>query len=153
MDVLLTYAEAKIELNQLDATVTNAINLVRARAGQPVVLAVTQSDLRQLVRRERAVELALEGLRWIDLKRWGIYNAAVNGPLAGAAKNPTDPPGLPSFGTGVSDQNDIPDYTLSLSKRIASRSQTRNTGTKHLLWPIPQGEIDKNSNITQNPGW
>lgn len=152
-DVLLTYAEAKIELNQVDGSVTGAINQVRARAGQPATAAVTQDGLRQQVRRERAVELALEGLRWIDLKRWGIYNDAVNGPVVGAAKNPSDVPAIPSFGTGSKDLNDIPDYSASLSKRISSRSQTRNTTPKHLLWPIPQGEIDKNANITQNPGW
>ncbi len=152
-DILLTYAEAKIELNQIDVSVTNAINQVRARAGQPATLAVTQDGLRQQVRRERAVELALEGLRWIDLKRWGIYNDAVNGPIAGAAKNPADVPAIPSFGTGSKDLNDIPDYSASFSKRISARSQTRNTSTKHLFWPIPQGELDKNSNLTQNPGW
>lgn len=152
-DVLLIYAEAKIELNQIDASVSNAINQVRARAGQPAAFAVTQDGFRQQVRRERAVELALEGLRWIDLKRWGIYNDAVNGQVVGAAKNPMDVPVMPSFGSGSKDLNDIPDYSTSQSKRIGSRSQVRNTGTKHLLWPIPQGEIDKNPNIAQNPGW
>ncbi len=50
-EILLTYAEAKIELNQIDATVTNAINVVRARAGQPAVITTSQVQLRQIVRR------------------------------------------------------------------------------------------------------
>lgn len=152
-DILLTYAEAKIELNQIDATVTSAINIVRARASQPITILGTQDVLRQLVRRERAVEFAMEGVRFIDLIRWGIYNDAVNGPIVGAAKNPTDVPTIPSFGAGVKDLNDIPDYTTSASKRISSRNQIRMTTAKHTLWPIPQGEIDKNQNLIQNPGW
>ncbi|MFX8984483.1 RagB/SusD family nutrient uptake outer membrane protein, partial [Acinetobacter baumannii] len=62
---------------------------MRNRVGQPSTTASAQTDLRQLVRRERAVEFALEGLRFIDLRRWCIYNAAVNGFICGAAKNPT----------------------------------------------------------------
>ncbi|MGG2329416.1 RagB/SusD family nutrient uptake outer membrane protein, partial [Salmonella enterica] len=73
--------------------------------------------------------------------------------ICGAAKNPTDAPAIPVFAAGTNDANDIPDYSASVSKRISSRNQTRNTGTKHLLWPIPQGDIDKDSKLTQNPGW
>ncbi|PWS26660.1 RagB/SusD family nutrient uptake outer membrane protein [Pedobacter yonginense] len=152
-DILLTYAEAKIELNQIDGTVSSAINLVRTRAGQPALSAISQDSYRQLVRRERGVEFAMEGIRYIDLIRWGIYNEAVNGPIVGAAKIPTDVPAIPTFTAGTKDLNDIPDYTASAAKRISSRNQTRLTTPKHTLWPIPQGEIDKNQNLTQNPGW
>lgn len=57
-EILLTYAEAKIELGETDATVLNAINAVRARAGQPAVTGGSAAELRELVRRERAVEFA-----------------------------------------------------------------------------------------------
>ncbi|MEY4051814.1 MAG: hypothetical protein RIR64_799 [Bacteroidota bacterium] len=147
-DVLLMYAEAKIEANQIDATVTDAINKVRVRSGQPATSLSSQNELRQLVRRERAVELAIEGHRWNDLTRWGIYNAAVNGALYGVAKNPAIVPSIPSFST-----DDIPDYTSSAALRINPRNQVRLTQAKHLLWPIPQGELDKNKNLTQNSGW
>jgi len=147
-DVLLMYAEAKIEANQIDATVTDAINKVRQRSSQPATSLSSQTDLRQLVRRERAVELALEGHRWIDLTRWGIYNAAVNGALYGVAKNPANAPGVPTFSA-----DDVPDYSASATLRINPRNQIRLTQAKHLLWPIPQGELDKNKNLVQNSGW
>lgn len=147
-EILLTYAEAKIELNQMDATVTNAITLVRVRAGQPPVTAGSQAQLRQIVRRERAVEFGGEGLRLYDLRRWDLVVSALNGPVVGAAKNPADVPATPLL-----NNDDIPDYTNSVSKRIATRAQTRNNTVKHKLWPIPQGELDKDKNLTQNSGW
>lgn len=154
-EILLMYAEAKIELGQIDASVTDAINAVRRRAGQPNTTLNDPAKLRQLVRRERAVEFATEGLRLYDLRRWEIVPQALNGPIVGAALNPKDPPAVPSFGAkgSVQDLNDIPDYTASISKRIRSRNETRTNTSKHLLWPIPQGELDKNKNLKQNSGW
>ena len=74
-DVLLMRAEALIELNQLPGSYT-LINQVRARSGMPSVEtvegpALSQAALRNVVRHERRVELAFEGLRFYDLKRWG----------------------------------------------------------------------------------
>ena len=82
-DVLLMYAEACVELGDLPAAKT-ALNRVRSRVGLPafpysatiqgatVTYSDNQSDLRAAVRHERRVELAMEGLRWFDLLRWGI---------------------------------------------------------------------------------
>lgn len=76
-EVLLTYAEAKIELNELsDGTAVNAIDRVRARVGMPGILSVdpsregNQLKMRQIVRRERKVELAKEALMLFDMRRW-----------------------------------------------------------------------------------
>ncbi|HTN39437.1 MAG TPA: RagB/SusD family nutrient uptake outer membrane protein, partial [Arachidicoccus sp.] len=74
-EILLTYAEAKIESGSIDKSVYDAINAVRKRAGMPGVdqtVYNNQTTLRKLVRRERRVELALEGLRWFDIQRWKI---------------------------------------------------------------------------------
>lgn len=149
-EILLTYTEAKIELGETDATVLSAINAVRSRAGQPAVTGGSAAELRNLVRRERAVEFAGEGLRLIDLRRWDLYAVANSMPVVGVSLNPADPAERPSF-----DANGLPVYSAaSITKRLKTRAQTRvNTNPKYKLWPIPQGEIDKNKNITQNPGW
>ena len=148
-DILLMYAESKIELNEIDATVTTAINAVRARGGQPATTLSSQSDLRTLVRRERAVEFASEGLRLFDLRRWDIYAKANSVPIVGISLDPAIPAARPVF-----DANNIPDYSTSINQRIRFRAQTRtNTNAKYKLWPIPQSEIDNNPGLTQNPGW
>jgi hypothetical protein len=76
-DVLLMYAEAKNEVSGPDATVYKAINDVRGRTGinmPPVDQARynTKEKLRDYIRHERRIELALEGQRYNDLKRWNL---------------------------------------------------------------------------------
>ncbi|WP_346238712.1 RagB/SusD family nutrient uptake outer membrane protein [Niabella insulamsoli] len=78
-DVLLMYAEAKNEASGPDASVYSAINKVRGRAEvalPPVdqVLYNSQAALREYIRHERRVEFCCEGLRYFDLKRWGIMD-------------------------------------------------------------------------------
>ena len=154
-EILLMYAEAKIEQGSIDASVTDAINAVRRRSGQPNTTATSAAGLRQQVRRERVVEFATEGLRLFDIRRWGIVLDVLNTTIVGAAKNPAQAPPIPSFGGkgSVQDLNDVPDYTNGVALRISSRNEIRKNSSKHLLWPIPQGEIDKNKGITQNTGW
>jgi len=148
-DILLMYAESKIELNEIDASVLTAINLVRARAGQPASVTGSQTAMRTLIRRERAVEFAGEGLRLFDLRRWDIYAKANSGPVVGISLDPAVPAARPTF-----DADNIPSYTASVNQRIRFRNQTRNNSNeKYKLWPIPQSEIDNNPNIKQNPGW
>jgi hypothetical protein len=148
-DILLMYAEAKMELNEIDASVLAAINSVRARVGQPAVVTTNQAELRQIIRRERVVEFGGEGLRLFDLRRWDIYGSANSLPIVGYALNPAVAPAVPSF-----DTNEVPDYSSSLNQRIKFRNQTRNNANpKYKLWPIPQFEVDANKNITQNAGW
>ncbi|MBS2213924.1 RagB/SusD family nutrient uptake outer membrane protein [Carboxylicivirga mesophila] len=75
-DVLLMRAEALVESGNVGQEVYDLINAVRQRVNMPGVEAVegaglSQDQLREVVRHERRVELAFEGLRFYDLKRWG----------------------------------------------------------------------------------
>lgn len=160
-EVLLTYAEAKIELNELDQSVYDAINQVRNRAGMPNVSADrigNQNKMKQLVRNERNVEFALEGLHQVDMRRWGI----------GDLEN-----GQPSYGLPISTirysglaDNDIPNFKKSdrhdlnniasydaYKDKLKVRDRNRFWDNKFSLWPIPQLEIDRNSNLVQNEGY
>lgn len=138
-EVLLTDAEAKIEANQIDGSVYTDINLVRNRAGMPAVdqsVYNTQATLRTLVRNERRVEFAFEGLRWFDLQRWKIASQVMTGPVYGAKT------GTVNTTTGK--------YTITGNPL---KLETRTFADKNYLWPIPQSEIDLNKNIKQNPGY
>jgi len=130
-EILLTYAEAMIELNQWnDSSVLTAINEVRQRAAMPVVNVAeynSQAKMRQLIRRERQAELAFEGGRYFDIRRWGIDSDVMNGEVYGAT-NPT---------TGE-------------IVRVQSRRYNRN---REFLWPIPEVELIANENMVQNPNY
>ncbi len=89
-DILLMYAEAKIESGSIDQSTLDAINDVRARAygttkedtmNYPEVTTTSQSELTTILRKERRVEFAIEGLRWLDLVRWDeleVVRTAIN---------------------------------------------------------------------------
>jgi hypothetical protein len=72
-DVLLMYAEAQNEAVGPDASVYRAVNMVRQRPGvnmPSLPSGILQSEMRTRIRHERRIELALEGQRYFDLKRW-----------------------------------------------------------------------------------
>jgi len=151
-EILLTYAESKIELNEIDASVLNAINLVRKRAGQPDAVTGDQSQMRQLIRRERTVELAMEGFRWFDIRRWDIASIVMPQKVMGIAKDPAVVPARPNFKlTAVNDLNNIPTYAESESVRMVR--EIRYWYSKLNLLPVPQSERDINPGLTQNPEW
>lgn len=130
-EVLLIYVEALIEAGEHShPDVVKYLNEIRARAGMPEVntsVYNTQEKLRELVRRERRVELAFEGQRYFDLRRWGITEQQMEGPLYGA-------------------------YNPESGQQIIIETRVFETPKNNYL-PIPQQEIDANDNITQNKGW
>lgn len=85
-EILLTYAEAKIEISEIDQSVYDAVNEVRQRPDvdmPPIQSPKTEEELRQIVRHERKIELAFEGLRYFDIRRWRIAPDVMNGPIKG----------------------------------------------------------------------
>lgn len=154
-EILLTYAEAKIEGDKVDQSAIDAINQVRQRAKQPVVrpeVASNKRELQKLIRRERTAEFAVEGFRWFDIRRWGIAELVMPGKVLGIAKSLDAMPPIPNFKKNdIYDLNSIPDYSGQEDLRYVR--ETRFWTPKLLLLPVPQGEIDINPNLTQNPGW
>lgn len=148
-DLLLMYAEAKIEANDIDDSVYEALNAVRNRVGMPsVTQGKSQSELRTIVRRERKVELAMEGRRLFDIRRWEIAEEVMNGPRYGNSR--TDflvaPPAL--------DENTSADYSAVPNKDILRVVETMVFDpNKHYLWPIHPVELQTNPALTQNPNW
>lgn len=85
-EVLLNYAEAKIESGQIDQSVYDAINRVcqRPDVNMPLIEGqLDQDESREAVRHERMVELAFEGLRYFVIKRWEIAEEVLQGPTFG----------------------------------------------------------------------
>jgi hypothetical protein len=142
-EVLLSYAEAKIEQNEIDESVYDAINQVRTRAGMPNVDEAkynNQEKLRELVRRERRVEFAYEGMRRWDIIRWGIAKDVLNQPL------------LRVEGELLTTKNAEGDFDVKITNTALEENRTFTVGKNELL-PIPQGILDANPQITQNPGY
>lgn len=143
-EILLTIAEAKTELNQIDEELYNAIDAVRQRAGMPKTDRVkynNQTTLRELVRRERRVEFAGEGLRRDDIIRWKIAPSVMNGQLVGVKKGTV---------LGATQPNGDHDVNLSTAGNVI---ESRVFADKNYLLPIPQGAMDKNPKLVQNPGY
>lgn len=77
-EVLLTYAEAKNEVSGPDASIYDALDLIRKRVAMPTIPRTqTQASLREIIRNERRIELANEGLRYADIRRWNIAPAVM----------------------------------------------------------------------------
>lgn len=129
-DVLLMHAEAMFEKGQMNTEVwNNTIRRLRIRAGFTANSALTfpgnSDDLRDIIRNERRVELALEGLRIFDIRRWDIAHIVLSKPFRGA-----------KFNNG--------EYFEYAAGNFTSRDY---------LWAIPQSEIQINPNLGQNPGY
>lgn len=156
-EVLLIYAEAKIEMGVIDQSVLDAINQVRARAygvdisatGEyPSITTMDQEALRTIIRRERKVELANEGFRMLDIHRWGIAETVMNGVLVG---RPVGAYSALSFVPTI-DEHGHPHYD-GAQHLYRSVGQRVFLPEKDYLWPIPQKDIDVNPQLIQNPGY
>lgn len=134
-EILLNYAEARNEVSGPDASVYQAIDKVRARAGLPGLPAgLGQQEMRERIRRERRVELAFEGKRLYDLWRWRIAEDVFNKPLQGMK--------ITESGAG-----------LKYERVDAGGSTVQFDPSKNYLMPIPQDAIDQNPELEQNPGY
>lgn len=150
-EILLNYAEAKIELNQIDQSVYDAINLIRQRPSvnmPPITAGKTQAEMRSIVRKERRSELAGEGVRWFDIRRWEIAESVMTGPLLGRIRDRflSNAPRI--------DENGLPFYTNVTNANLMRVIETRTfSKTRDNVWPIPLLELQTNKALVQNPGY
>lgn len=149
-ELLLIYAEAKIEDNDIDNTVYEAINKVRRRAKMPELpTALTQAELRTALRYERKVELANDGLRWYDLRRWDIAKTVMNGYIY---LNRDAKAWTKEVLTGF-DENYTPIYNHAEAIKYFTTQQVVFKVKKDELWPVPKSERDANKSLDQNDGY
>lgn len=142
-DLYLLYAEALNEVKTApDTEVYEYIDLVRVRAGLKSVAESwsqhskspdkykTKTGMREIIKQERLIELAFEGQRFWDLRRWKDAEKYMNQPIRG----------WDISGSGLAFYNVTTIFTPSYT-------------FKDYLWPIREQEIIKNANLLQNPGW
>lgn len=138
-DAYLGYAEALNESNPDHPDILKYVNLVRERAGIPPLEAgMSQSRMREAIRRERRVEFNSEGIRIHDLRRWKIADQFLNGELWGM-----------NFTGNV--RSDDPNNNNAFFKRTFYKN--RIFTNKMYLWPVPQAQMDINPNLVQAPGY
>lgn len=133
-EVLLIYAEAMAMQDNLPEALT-ALNKVRKRAGLPEVSASTKTEFMKLLRHERMIELAFEGHRFWDLRRWGLGTTVLNGVHMKGVK-PTK--------VGDNFEYEIVD---------CDAGKTRVYLEKYNRFPIPLSEIQQNSACEQFDEW
>jgi hypothetical protein len=136
-ETLLNYAEAQNEAVGPDATVYAALGLIRKRAGLPNFPAgLSQAAMRTDIRRERRIELSFEEMRWYDIRRWNIASpTATTGVL-----------NTPEYGMKIV-------YTAGVASYTPVLIFTDIFKTYNNWMPIPQGDLGKNPNLVQNPGY
>ena len=131
----LTYAEAQYHLDNVSVAV-EYVNRVRSRNGVNMPLINTSGDVLAKIKHERKIELAFEGNRWYDARRWMDAELDFAQDIVGVevVREPTD--GSKSY------------RYFYFEGETGKRSFPRH----HYLWPIPIEEILK-SNLEQNPGY
>lgn len=163
-EALLNYAEAKAELGTItQADLDISINLLRDRVAMPHMnLTSIPVDPRHAsdgvspliveIRRERRVELFVEGFRYDDLRRWKMGKKLEQKDYGvrwdEANRNRIDPNGEVTVQSSVVDGVEY----LEIYKGTDYENPVFDEG-KNYLWPIPLNDLAQNPNLGQNPGW
>ena len=136
-EVLLNYAEAQNEAVGPDASVYSAVNQIRQRASvnQPALTAgLSQSQMRDAIRKERRIELAFEEHRFYDVRRWMIADVTENLPAGGV----------------IITKNTNGTFTYTSKVALDGRAFYK----KNYWLPIPRSEILASGNqLKQNDGY
>src|SRR5690606_35929438 len=185
-EVLLNYAEAMAELGKLTQPEANkSINLLRDRVGMPRLIVdavITDPQIADLynnvsnplileVRRERRIELAMEGFRYYDLMRWKqgrlLEKTFYGAYFPGKGTFDLDGDGTDDIGivdTRPSSPVSGVQYFILGSDRALSEGNKGNiivhpnivkkfVEEKDYLYPLPINELLLNNQLDQNPEW
>ena len=148
-EVLLNWAEAKYEYDGHinDGDLNRSLNLVRRRSNPkmtPLTNALVDGNglnMREEIRRERTVELILEGFRLDDLKRWATAKKEMPMDQEGVLYNDWFQANWPSCPYAISTNGCVLLYT------------GRQWDDKNNLYPLPSDQLQLNPTMEQNPGW
>lgn len=155
-DIYLMYAEAVAQgYGSLTATSTNysmnpiaAVNKVRARAGVGGIDAEYTGEVDKFMselRRERAVELAFEGHRYNDLRRWLLLDKAPYNKKTAV------------YFDRAADQTDAERYENPKNNHVLNLREevlfTRQLSDMHYWFPFPRKDVQMYEGFKQNPGW
>lgn len=138
-EIFLDYAEALNEYDPGNPDILKYLNKIRDRAGIPgygsgsnqIPAPEGQIAMRKAIHHERRVELAFEGHRYFDTRRWKIADETAGGEF---------------YGMDITAQSESEFYD-----RVVF--ETRVFEPKGYLFPIPQSEVSINDKLVQNPGW
>ena len=139
-DLYLLYAEAVNEIDPQDERVLTYLNKVRQRAGLSNIeelnpaIEGNQELQRLAIQRERRIELATEGQRYFDVRRWMIADQDGEGRQFGYV-----------HGMNMNAAEDKFYEEVEASPIVFRR--------KMYLYPIPDDEMKKTELLVQNPGW
>jgi hypothetical protein len=162
-ETLLIYAEAKAELGTItQGDLDMSINLIRDRVGMPHLdlnppmdpkyAADGVSSLIVEIRRERRIELFMEGFRYDDLRRWkqGKKLEEKDFGMRWDTANRTrfDPSGNATIQTGLVNGIEYLEVYKGTDYETPVFDESR-----HYLWPIPTSALSQNPSLGQNPGW
>jgi hypothetical protein len=133
-EIVLNFAEATNEAEGPTADVYQAVEAIRQRAGlRPFQLpaGLSKDAMRLFIQNERRIELAYEGHRFFDVRRWMIAEQTEN---------------LQMHGMEVKRNGSAVAYNpFNVRKHNFTRAM--------YLWPIPLKEIAKSPELLQNPGY
>ena len=156
-EVLLIQAEATFEKDNSisDEVLNQTINVVRSRKGVEMpsltnaFVTTNGLDMRTEIRRERTVELAFEGFRRDDIRRWKTAKEELDQPLKGVKYKGTEYETLNALNPGSPGIFDADGFLI-----IETDENRYFTDPKHYYYPLPLRQLIINPNLApNNPGW
>lgn len=157
-EVYLNYAEAiyEIEGEISDAQIDKTINKLRDRVGMVRLSNASipeGSDMLKEIRRERTVELYLEGFRYDDLRRWATAETEMSSDFEYLYVGPESAFLLPRTDNGCNTGMPAPEKVTAEGYALKQEGARRKFEKKHYLLPLPSSQLELNPSLDQNPFW